>query len=943
MDRLPSFMRTGSSNQLSALKMRIEPKFTSVPDRLRRPSDINRVPQMLSFLNNRTGYGSDDEDGNEDSDSSDGQVEGSERPAVSTLHTVASRHAEDPDGNAAQTAIDCVQEPSVAQPMSPVPSPVIPHTQSIAEAYDPTIELDALRSGGAAQYSQGEAQHEDEGEQTCGPHGINVNPSTWQPISHSPVEGDVTIVVRPNTEVPLFEQVVAQSVSPEKPVASSPPTEDAALHSDEELERTITDVSSAVFDATRPLPISEVQHDHQYEERLLATGTPSDYNGNDNSSDLSSVQRLKQAALPPRYVSPIVSIPRTSPLEDVEDMVDVEDFATDAGGDEDMMHLDRSAADEIDEGAGNEHEIEISGSSMDRDEVMDGAEDDGETDDIAHASKADGTLQTNDPGDLNSSVDACDMLSTEDLDGADPMQTIEEEMLVGALPDRSQEASQQLLNDAMNAMLAEQPSPGKSARYARSHSLPGNDVMIDDVVVPGSKSSALAGSDTFVVIQHFDRRIESPTVREKRKMTGITSKHFTPVKSARKKRAGKAIDPHDILDADANADDDLTAHSSASLYDTPGSATTYPTRSRRKAQSNASKASTYATAPETPVQPADEVTSVPRTSSTTRKRRVPAGTSASPVPPITEKYFGLIQDKLWTEPFWLLVAVIFLNLTTGRTAAPVFWALKEDYPTPEALAAIDASELFNRIERLGLANNRTKTILGLAKTWVEFPPVKGVRYRKLHYPNRYDGKEYKPADVIESDSELIEGLIEIAHLPGCGHYALDSWRIFCRDVLRCVATDFNGEGAEDANFEPEWMRVLPLDKELRACLRWMWMREGFVWDVKTGKKRPATAEELEKARKGEMAIDDVGEKKFAVAAAADAASGGNVDAAEVARPGSGDEAVQNAAEEGGKKTKRKSRTKKVRKSLQRQESAELQASAAESVVKRRSRRSRSSE
>ncbi|OQO07664.1 hypothetical protein B0A48_07361 [Cryoendolithus antarcticus] len=928
MHNLPGMMRRGNLNHLSALKMRIEPKVTSVPDRLRRPSDENRVPEMLSFLNDRGGYGSDDDEEDDSSDSSDREVEDDIRPPfperlpVTTSQPADSQFDEEHDHDSAGAVVDSAQSAPVSALMFTGPIPLNSHSVSIAEGNSLTIEHDDPRSNEAEQQSQGKALHKDDEDHFHGPQGTTDDPSARQPVNSACIEDDAMMVDMPQSTVPLFAHVTAHSISPAELVEASPPPEVTAPQSDEELEQTITAVSSAVFDATRPLPVSELQHEMQLEGEPLPTESPEHSSLGGLSRKRRPAQQHKQAVLPARCVSPIVSILKTSPLGDVEDVVDIEDLATDAGGGEDLIQPDESAADEVDEGAGNEHKIELTGSSEEFAEGLDGTEDNGEASDMADASETDDALPADDPSDLNSTAEDGDMMSTDDVDDADVMQTTKEDTAIEALPDRSQEASQQLLNDAMNAMLAEQSSG--EAQLNGSPSLPLHDSIPGDTVVPGSESSALAGSDTFAVIQQFDREVESPTLRKKRKMTGITSKHFTPVKSTRRKRAEKRIDTQIILDADADVDAGPATHSSPSLYDTPASATTYPTRSRRKAQSDVSKASTYATAPETPSQPGDKASSIPQTSSTTKKRRVPAGTSACPVPPITEKYFGLIQDKLWTEPFWLLVAVIFLNLTNGRTAAPVFWALKEDYPAPEALAAIDASELFNRIERLGLANNRTKTILGLAKTWVEFPPVKGVRYRKLHYPNRNDGKEYKPADVIETDSELIEGLVEIAHLPGCGHYALDSWRIFCRDVLRGVATDFNGADAETENFEPEWQRVLPLDKELRACLRWMWMREGFVWDIITGKKRPATEEEMEQARLGEMIIDDPTEQKFAVAAAAEAASGAQIDS---------DDAVVQA---GGKKekNKRRSRAKKARKSSQRQESAELQASAAESVVKR---------
>ncbi|KAI7252958.1 hypothetical protein KC335_g15387 [Hortaea werneckii] len=184
---------------------------------------------------------------------------------------------------------------------------------------------------------------------------------------------------------------------------------------------------------------------------------------------------------------------------------------------------------------------------------------------------------------------------------------------------------------------------------------------------------------------------------------------------------------------------------------------------------------------------------------------------------------------------------------------------------------------------------------------------------------RRDGVEKKDPDIsgsavagLEGDTPECKGSLEIGHIPGCGRYAYDSWRIFCRDVLRGVAEDYNGKGAiplptttpssaatlpasaealtptshhpppppppshnaptnqpteVPIPFEPEWKRVLPQDKELIATLRWMWLREGWIWDPSDGAKRPATLEEMERARKGEMEVRDPKERKFAERAA----------------------------------------------------------------------------
>jgi len=220
----------------------------------------------------------------------------------------------------------------------------------------------------------------------------------------------------------------------------------------------------------------------------------------------------------------------------------------------------------------------------------------------------------------------------------------------------------------------------------------------------------------------------------------------------------------------------------------------------------------------------------------TKRKRVAAGTSAISFPSPKAPRFGLIQEELAGQPFRLLVAVVFLNKTSGHKAVPVFRKLMERYPTPVDLANAEFEEVYKTVESLGLQTSRTKTLISLAQDWLKNPPCKGVRYKAINYPehgmhtafakqwlaqprekNRF-GKD--KLQYVESDSEECAGALEIAHLCGFGSYAFDSWRIFCRDVLRGVATGYNGEGAADG-FEPEWKRVVPKDKELRACLRWM--------------------------------------------------------------------------------------------------------------------------
>ncbi|KAL7913138.1 hypothetical protein GGI35DRAFT_277990 [Trichoderma velutinum] len=252
-----------------------------------------------------------------------------------------------------------------------------------------------------------------------------------------------------------------------------------------------------------------------------------------------------------------------------------------------------------------------------------------------------------------------------------------------------------------------------------------------------------------------------------------------------------------------------------------------------------------------------------------KKKRPPPGTiSCIPFPPLDSPSFGIIQEDLAHDPFWLLIAITFLIKTSGQVALPAFRRVKERFPTP--LQLLDPSikeELLDMIRHLGLSNVRLAYILRYATAFVHQPPKSGVLYRVKNYDKR--DIRPTPRDLSNGDSEDSE----MSHLPSdgsdqdleaweIGHmtqgkYAIDSWRIFCRDELLGRAEDWNGKGRE-AEFQPEWMRVKPADKELRACLRWMWMREGWEWDPTTG-ERTVLREEMQRAvNEGRVEHDDTG-------------------------------------------------------------------------------------
>jgi hypothetical protein len=251
------------------------------------------------------------------------------------------------------------------------------------------------------------------------------------------------------------------------------------------------------------------------------------------------------------------------------------------------------------------------------------------------------------------------------------------------------------------------------------------------------------------------------------------------------------------------------------------------------------------------------------------KRPLPGTIPCIPFPPLTSASFGLVQERFAREPFWLLVAITFLIRTKGAAAVPVFLTLKDKFPTPEAIAdAANSQEILDLIRHLGLAKNRLGILQKYAQLFIGKPPRAGTVYRVRNYDSRDVDISLvnimtSPATNLESPKAMPETedqdhpeAWEIGHMTQ-GKYAVDSWRIFCRDELLGRAEDWTGTG-RGPEFQPEWMRVMPDDKELRAYLRWMWMGEGWEWDPLTGEKKPLREEMQRAVNEGRVEYDDGG-------------------------------------------------------------------------------------
>lgn len=131
--------------------------------------------------------------------------------------------------------------------------------------------------------------------------------------------------------------------------------------------------------------------------------------------------------------------------------------------------------------------------------------------------------------------------------------------------------------------------------------------------------------------------------------------------------------------------------------------------------------------------------------------------------------YKLIQEELYEDPWKVLVACVFCNLTRRHTAEPLMWKFFSDYPTPQDAAAADPSDLEDLLKPIGLSSRRAKTLKTMSRQYTET-----------------DWKE--PIELY-----------------GIGKYANDAWKIFCT---------------------PDWKSVAPKDH----ALNWYhaWLMENFA-------------------------------------------------------------------------------------------------------------------
>lgn len=115
--------------------------------------------------------------------------------------------------------------------------------------------------------------------------------------------------------------------------------------------------------------------------------------------------------------------------------------------------------------------------------------------------------------------------------------------------------------------------------------------------------------------------------------------------------------------------------------------------------------------------------------------------------------YCLIQEDLYSDPWQLLIATIFLTKTAASKAIPQIHKFLAKWPTPESVINANYNEILAFLAPLGLGNTRTEVILRFSHEYLE---------KHWNYP---------------------------IDLFGIGKYGNDSYRIFCINEWRDVRPD----------------------------------------------------------------------------------------------------------------------------------------------------------
>lgn len=115
----------------------------------------------------------------------------------------------------------------------------------------------------------------------------------------------------------------------------------------------------------------------------------------------------------------------------------------------------------------------------------------------------------------------------------------------------------------------------------------------------------------------------------------------------------------------------------------------------------------------------------PSSSSSNSKRPTRYAQSSAPLQlhgkPRSTYFYGLIQELLYSDPYYVLLAASLLNVSAGSLAIPILWRVLLKYPTCHSIARADLSELIELVKTIGLQNKRARYIkeLGRRLFWIK--------------------------------------------------------------------------------------------------------------------------------------------------------------------------------------------------------------------------------
>lgn len=100
------------------------------------------------------------------------------------------------------------------------------------------------------------------------------------------------------------------------------------------------------------------------------------------------------------------------------------------------------------------------------------------------------------------------------------------------------------------------------------------------------------------------------------------------------------------------------------------------------------------------------------------------------------------QLRLKDEPYWMLVASIFANKTNWTFAEMQFWAFKERYETPEAVAAEKTEIIESFFYNIGMHRIRAIRVKRFSEAWVKKPPKTRRDVQVMPGMGKYAGDAY---------------------------------------------------------------------------------------------------------------------------------------------------------------------------------------------------------